>query len=314
MNENKSIPTDGKVHLKGIVFNIQRFSIHDGPGIRTVVFLKGCPLNCLWCSNPESQEVFPRIFHDPRKCMGCNACILKCHSGAISQKGEVKLVNMKKCNMCGNCLESCYSGALELVGKEMTVEEVMSEIRKDRPFYFNSGGGVTLSGGEPSVQYEFAARILDKCSKEGIDTALETSGYANWSILNELIQRVNLVLFDIKHMNPHQHKIFTGVDNKLILENAKKIASSGKNMIVRVPVIPKHNDDEENIRATMNFTISLKTVKEIHLLPYHRLGKGKYNRLGREYPLGDLPSPEQEDMERLRSLGERMGLITQIGG
>jgi len=300
--------------LMGYVFNIQRYSIHDGSGIRTVVFLKGCPLNCLWCSNPESQECFPRILHDPQKCMNCNACILNCSNGAIKFENNIRWIDAKNCNICGDCLEDCYSNALELIGKQMKLEEVMQEVRKDKAFYLDSGGGVTLSGGEPSVQHKFAAKILEQCAKEGIDTTLETCGYTSWSVLNKLVERVNRVLYDIKHMDPQKHKFLVGKENKIILENARKIAALGREMIIRVPIIPTYNDSVEHIQKIIKFVKSLNVVNEIHLLPYHRFGKGKYTRLGLEYPLGDLKAPEQNEMERLKTICEKAGLVTHIGG
>lgn len=300
--------------LKGYVFNIQRYSIHDGPGIRTIVFLKGCPLNCLWCSNPESQESFPRILHDPGKCMKCSACVSTCSTGAIKLHNDIRLIDAKKCDLCGNCLEVCYSNALELIGREMSVEDVMKEVRKDRTFYYESGGGVTLSGGEPSAQYKFAVKILEQCNEEGIDTALETCGYARWEVLEQLVQNVNLVLYDIKHMDSKEHKSYVGEDNGLILENARKIATLGKKMIIRVPIIPTYNDSIKHIQKLVDFVISLKTVNEIHLLPYHALGKGKYIRLGLKYSLGDLKSPDHYEMEKLKDICINAGLIAHIGG
>lgn len=311
----QNLKKENSKDIYGIVFNIQRFSIHDGPGIRTVVFLKGCPLNCLWCSNPESQETFPRILHDNRKCIGCGACTAICPNRAIkTENNGFKYIDPDKCTLCKKCIEVCYAGALELIGKRMTVDEVMLKVRQDRAFYNESGGGVTLSGGEPTIQYNFAEGILDKCINEGIDTALETCGFADWDILKKLIEKVDLVLYDIKHMNSKLHKSQTGQGNELILENARKISKLNKKMIIRVPVIPTYNDSEENIRDLMNFVHDLKTVNEVHLLPYHRYGRNKYTRLGWEYPLGDLPSPEQKKMEKLKAIGEKFGIITQIGG
>jgi pyruvate formate lyase activating enzyme len=196
----------------------------------------------------------------------------------------------------------------------MSVEDVMKEVRKDRTFYYESGGGVTLSGGEPSAQYKFAVKILEQCNEEGIDTALETCGYARWEVLEQLVQNVNLVLYDIKHMDSKEHKSYVGEDNGLILENARKIATLGKKMIIRVPIIPTYNDSIKHIQKLVDFVISLKTVNEIHLLPYHALGKGKYIRLGLKYSLGDLKSPDHYEMEKLKDICINAGLIAHIGG
>lgn len=298
----------------GIVFNIQKFSIHDGPGIRTVVFLKGCPLNCKWCSNPESQCLNPIILFNPNKCINCNTCIQVCKKGAILDKNDTRIVDVTKCDLCGDCLEVCYSGGLERIGDKMNVEEVMNIVRQDMHFYLESGGGLTLSGGEPSMQYTFASKILDKCIEEGINTALETCGFAQWEKLKELIQKVDLVLYDIKHTNSEVHKTLTGRDNKLILDNARNVAKMSKKMIVRIPVIPTYNSYEDSILSIMEFVLSLKTVREVHLLPYHSYGSNKYKCLGWEYELKDLAAPSNEEMEKLKALGERLGLITQIGG
>jgi len=226
----------------------------------------------------------------------------------------MKLIDAKKCTLCKKCLEVCYAGALELIGKEMSTEEIMLEVLKDVSFYKESGGGITLSGGEPTLQYKFASSILDACLNEGIDTALETCGYSQWTNLKVLIQRANLILYDIKHMDSGKHKLFTGCSNHLILENAKKIAMLAKKMVIRVPIIPTFNDSEGDFISIIKFVKSLFSVGEIHLLPYHRLGKNKYKLLDRRYVLENLPSPDQEKMEKLKALAEESGLVTQIGG
>lgn len=257
---------------KGRIFDIQRYSIHDGNGIRTIVFLKGCVLRCRWCCNPESQEY--RI--------------------------QTMMVQ----------------GKTKTIGEDVTVEEVMATVQKDRPYYRRTGGGLTLSGGESLCQPEFATALLRAAQERGISTAMESMGCAKWEVIEGLLPYLDQYLLDIKHMNPAKHKEYTGKSNELMLENAKKIAASGMTELsIRVPVIPGFNDTQEEIRAIAEYTGRLEHVKRMHLLPYHRLGQDKYAGLGREYLMGDVEPPTNEKMEQLLQIAEQTsGVECQIGG
>lgn len=298
--------------MTGRIFNIQRYSIHDGGGIRTIVFLKGCPLSCVWCSNPESQKFSKEILFDEKRCLNCKSCFSACKYNAICE-GKSR-VNLAACKLCKECLEVCYTNALRLAGEDKNVEEIVEEIKKDRPFYMESGGGITLSGGEPASQWQFAAALLDACKNEGIHTAMETCGYAPEKNFLELAKRLDLLLYDIKHINDEMHKKITGVGNEQILKNAKAAAEITKQIIVRIPVIPHYTDSKENIEGIASFVANLQSIEEIHLLPYHCYARGKYTELGREYPLSELMSPSKEYMEELVRLVEKHGLKAKIGG
>ena len=258
------------LNTKGRIFDIQRFSVHDGPGIRTIVFLKGCVLRCRWCCNPESQSF------------------------------DIEQMDV--------------GGKMKTIGRDVTVAEVLDEVKKDRNYYRRSGGGLTLSGGESLVQPDFAAALLRAAKEAGINTALESTGCAQYSNIEKLLPYLDTYLMDIKHMDGAKHKEFTGADNKLILENAMKIARDAKQLVVRVPVIPTFNDTEEEILDIAKFASALPNVNRIHLLPYHRLGADKYKGLGRPYTMGDVELIPNEKMEKLKKVAESTGLLCMIGG
>lgn len=258
------------LNVTGRIFDIQKFSVHDGPGIRTIVFLKGCALRCRWCCNPESQ------------------------------KSEIQTM--------------IQNGKEKVVGRDVSVEEVMKTVKQDLPYYRRSGGGLTLSGGEMLCQSEFAYALLRSAKENAINTAVETTGFAKWETIEKLLPYIDTVLMDIKHTDSLKHKEFTTQSNELILENARKIAENAKKLIIRVPVIPTFNDTESEIAGIAKFAASLKGVDEINLLPYHSFGRDKYEGLGRQYMMGDLPSPTDEKMQKLKSVAEAYGLKCKIGG
>lgn len=308
---------DSLATVKGTVLKIERFAIHDGPGIRTVVFLKGCPLECRWCSTPESQNIFREMEYSVSKCTRSAKCIEVCPVKAVTISGSGEIfTDMQLCDNCGQCVVVCPSGARTMVGGEMTVGQVLEEIEKDTVFYWNSGGGVTLSGGEPTMQPKYALEILKACKGRGIHTAIETCGYVKWDTLDEMLQYLDLVHVDIKHMLPVEHKKLTGKENELILENIGRIAAKypDKPLIVRIPVIPGYSDSDENILSTAQFVSQLKGNHKIELLPYHKFGVHNYSALSRDYSLSDLESPSADRMRALEELVKSCGIQAQIGG
>jgi len=303
--------------VTGLIWDIKKYPLHDGPGIRTTVFLKGCPLHCLWCCNPESQHFQPEIIWLKENCLQCNLCMEICPARAIyPDKGGEKSINPDLCDNCGLCVKQCPGGALQLAGRRVTIDEVLLEIEKDAVFYHRTGGGLTLSGGEPLAQPAFARELLRqyKISEGGLHTAIETCGHADWQTLAAILEYTDLFLYDIKHMDPGEHRRLTGVSNALILENAKKIAAASKKLIIRLPLIPGYNDSEENISKTAAFAGSLPGVEELDILPYHRLGEPKYKRLGKRYCLTGTGAFPQDRLGPIRGIIENYGLRVRIGG
>ena len=303
----------------GLVFNIQRYAIHDGAGVRTLVFMKGCPLRCQWCSNPEGQKSHPELGFMAARCVGAEACGARCvdacpEEGIVLSREGKPVIDRGSCTHCLACSEACYYGALELIGREMTLEEVLSEVEKDRPFYRRSGGGVTVGGGEPLMQAEFVGRLLAACQQRHLHTALETTGCGSRRHLEELLEHLDLVYFDIKHMDPIRHRELTGVSNQPILENIRAALAADRRCeaILRITTIPGFNDSEENISASARFAVELGCEK-IELVPYHKLGAGKYQQYGMEYRLSHVVSPTPERMEDLRRLVEGFGLKEVTG-
>ena len=289
--------------MDGIVFNIQRFSTHDGPGVRTVVFLKGCPLRCFWCQNPESQTVKPVLMYREESCVGCGACMSACPEGAARLAGGVSVIDREKCTGCGKCVQSCRGGALTLSGRSVSVDEVMSEIMKDRAYYLNSGGGVTLSGGEATAQSEFSLELLRRCREKYLNTAVETCGFAPADILRSFAPLTDLFLYDIKTVFGDKHLRGTGHGNALILENAKMLAGMGCAMKLRMPLIPGYNDSPEDVLALRKFVeTELRLGPEsIELLKYNQLGEVKFKRLGRSGRPGLRPQSDDyfDELRRL---------------
>lgn len=298
---------------KGLVFDIKRYAIHDGPGIRTTVFFKGCPLSCLWCDNPESQRFTKEFIFWPERCLHCDACVVVCKEKAIIKNEAHRGVEETKCNYCGDCIQECYSEALQIIGREMSVEELVTEVEKDVDFFRESEGGVTFAGGEPFSQPDFLIDVLKGCKGRHLHTAMETCGFVSWDILERVSPYVDLFLYDIKHMNEDKHKALTGVSNRLILSNLERIAAMNQ-VIVRMPLIPDINDDEENIKAVATFLSRLGKIEEVHLLPYHRLGVSKYEKLKKEYKLDKIAPPLQGGIETVQRVLEQFGLRVNVGG
>jgi pyruvate formate lyase activating enzyme len=299
--------------LEGIVFDIQHFSLHDGPGIRTIVFLKGCPLSCAWCSNPESQRKEPELIYSLEKCLESYECIEVCPVDAIQAAERGVLIDREKCIGCDACSQVCPGKALHLSGVRMSTSQVLEIVMRDKEFYIASGGGMTLSGGEPLTQPDFSLALLRGAREMGLNTAVETTGLAEASAMEQVLRETDLILYDIKHIDPIMHLEGTGEDNIIILDNARRAADLGVEMIFRVPVIPKYNDQIETIQAIAHLGIDLG-LKELHLLPYHTFGRSKYERLGRKYPLPDLPSSTMEQMKKLQLAVQTTGIEVHVSG
>ena len=297
---------------KGVVFNVMRFAVHDGPGIRTTVFLKGCPLRCWWCHNPESQRPRPEIVYAQARCLRCGECVRACPNHALSLNSLVH-TDLERCRACGACAGQCLAGARQLAGESFAVAELLPRLERDRVFYEESGGGVTLSGGEPLLQSDFAAELLAACRARRIHTVLDTCGYAHRAALEQVAPHVDLFLFDLKIMDPRRHREMTGVSNELVLANLRWLAGRSKAVIVRVPVIPGCTDDRENLDAIRSFCLRNK-LGRIDLLPYHRIARDKYARLQRSYRLADAAPPEAERMRQIAGDFTREGLEVRIGG
>ena len=281
---------------EGLVFNIQKFCINDGPGIRTTVFFKGCPLRCKWCHTPESKSCKPQILFDAKKCVLCGACGLVCPQGAHKFEDGHK-IDREKCISCGICVEKCCYDALELVGKEFSVQEVLAEILKDKVFYDNSGGGLTLSGGEPLMQFDFVYELLKEAKQNGIHTCVETCGFAKTEDILQIAEFTDIFLFDWKLSNDSLHKEYTGVSNEAILKNLKAIDSAGSQIILRCPIIPEVNDTEEHFFGIANTANSLKNIIAIEIEPYHSLGNNKLKKLDMEEQIKDFRVPDSQEID-----------------
>lgn len=282
-------------NLEAFIWNIQRYNIHDGAGIRTIVFFKGCPLSCKWCANPEGISGSAELKVNKALCISCGLCVEVCQNRAITLCDSLVNVDRNRCRLCGKCVQVCYAKALEILGRKVTIKEILKECEKDSIFYRWSGGGLTLSGGEVLLQSEFAAALLCAAKGEGIDTAIETCAAVQWAKFEKVLPYVDTYLFDLKLMDNVMHKKYTGMPNDLILENAIKLAMHGGNIVFRMPVIPGVNDTEDNIRKTAEFAKRCN-AEYLELLPYHKLGVNKYEMLGKNYELPEVVSPSQQSM------------------
>lgn len=299
---------------RGFIFNIQRFSIHDGPGIRTIVFLKGCPLRCQWCSNPESQDPKPVLLFSQKKCISCGTCEKACPLGAISFKGSpYPTIDRNLCDSCGKCVDVCCTQALYFEGKSETVENILAEVVKDRAFYENSGGGLTLSGGEVLAQPAFAYALLAIAKDQGLHTAIETTGYAQPEVLRKMVSQVDLVLYDFKHHDSAVHLQKTGVVNDQIIQNLKMLCEMKQPLVVRIPIIPGFNDSLDDARA-FGRLLSEFAVEEINLLPFHQMGEHKYDLLGKEYLYHGIKTLREENLSEYRQIMADFNLDVKIGG
>ena len=283
--------------MEGIIFDIQRFSVHDGPGIRTTVFMKGCPLRCIWCHNPESHLTKTELFYDPKKCIGCAACAEVCHNGCHSIENGLHRFDRTNCTVCGSCAAECYPGALELAGKLMSVEEIIAQVVRDKSFYENSGGGMTVSGGEPMAQAEFTVALLAAAKEQGIPTAMETCGYADEQVMRKAAEVTDLFLFDYKVTDPDDHKKYTGVSNEKILSNLRMLNAMGKEIVLRCPIIPGCNDTTAHFDGIAAMANELKNVTAIDIEPYHPLGSNKAELLGKVYLCKDITFPAEETVQ-----------------
>jgi len=282
---------------EGLIFDLQRASTHDGPGLRTTVFCKGCPLQCLWCHNPESISPHPEVLYTAARCRGCGRCLAVCRSGAIGEDGPAHR-RQHLCTACGACTEACAGGALYSAGRTVTVAEILDQALLDARFYAQSGGGVTISGGEPMLQPSFTAALAESLHRLGISAALDTSGLFSYAALEPILPFLDLILFDLKHMHWETHQRLTGVSNERILMNLEELANGDAEILIRIPVIPGCNDDDEHLYTAASFLASLPRKLTIELLPYHGLGAGKYRELGQDYSMMEQTAPDQESMDR----------------
>ncbi len=298
----------------GLIFNIQRYSIHDGPGIRTTVFFKGCPLRCMWCHNPEGMSPQPEILVVESRCISCGECRRVCPKPTHGEDGDQYDNGRSRCILCGSCVAACPSGARELAGKPVGIADVIGQILRDRIFYDQSGGGVTFSGGEPLMQPEFLRAVLEECRRIGIHTAVDTCGYCAPDHILGIAPLTDLFLYDVKFMAEDEHIKYTGCSNLPILENLASLGRVHRNIWIRIPVIPGINDDDDHFEEAARFAASVPGVRQVNLLPYHKIGIAKFHRVGLSYQLKQVGDPAAERLETLKRMFLARGLKTTTGG
>lgn len=300
--------------LEGIIFNIQRYSVNDGPGIRTLVFFKGCPLQCSWCSNPESQHKKRQIMYFENLCSRCGACADACPNECIVIKEDFRIHDPNRCALCGDCVSVCTKSALKLVGERIRVDDVVAIAEKDYLFYLNSGGGVTLGGGEPTLQAAFAEQLLKALKRLGIHTAMETCGYTDWTVFERLNPHLDLLLYDLKHIHGETHRQYTGKSNTRILQNLERLLKGDIPIIIRIPVIPGVNDQAGAMQDMASFLRQHNggMIERVDLLPYHKLGVGKYAALGFDYMLKEENTPDEKTMAEFEHIFSNQGFDTIV--
>jgi pyruvate formate lyase activating enzyme len=300
----------------GWITNLQDFVLHDGPGLRVLVFLRGCPLRCRWCQNPESIDLFPEIEFQPSHCLGCRRCLEVCGIPGAILKDKEQRINKSQCTKCMACTEVCVGRALQKVGEKISVEQLLQVVMRYKPFFDHSDrGGITLSGGEPTFQPEFTARLLTSFREAGIHTVMETCGHANYDTLKELVENVNVLIYDIKHMDEAKHIEGTGKTNQLILHNLKRLCEeSDTEIVVHIPLIRDFNDDENNIKETVKFVGSLKKIRQIDLLPFNELAAEKYRAVGMKWEYAGVQRQTPDQLNRLEEIVKSQGLQVTVGG
>ena len=312
-----SLQACSDTELRGLVFDVKRFAIHDGPGIRTTVFLKGCPLSCAWCHNPESQRREPELLVRSERCVACGTCVSACPNGAIArQSSRAKPeTDRSRCTGCGACVTACIPRARTVVGQARSVDDLLAEIERDTLFYDQSGGGVTLSGGEPLAQQEFASELLRRCRSQRIHTAVDTCGFADEAALAAVAEETDLFLYDVKLLDDERHRRWTGASNEKILRNLERLARDGKRIWVRYPLVPGINDSERDLAEFGRFVARCPGVEAVQVLPYHAAGERKFDHLGRRFSLGDVRQPDPEMVENAAAVVRAAaGIAVTIGG